>query len=67
MTTSEIKPLLLTGAEVEKMVGLSIKTLALIDFPAPVNINVARNRWRREDVEEWIRKLPKRSDRNWGH
>lgn len=62
-----MKPLLLTTKQVCDMLGVSASTLRrmvfLREFPAPVDLGMCRNLWRRKDVERWAKKLNKKRGR----
>lgn len=62
-----MKPLLLTTKQVCDMLGVSASTLRcmvfLRGFPAPVDLGICKNLYRRKDVERWAKKLNKKRGR----
>ena len=53
----KLGPLLLSGKQVRKMIGMTPAAAIRFDdtFPLPINDYTTLDRWRRTDIEEWLR------------
>ena len=56
---TEMKPLLVSLKQVRQMLGIGEEAIkGLIStrgFPPPIDIRIARLRWRLSDVEDWVK------------
>lgn len=56
---TEMKPLLVSLKQVRQMLGIGEEAIkGLISshgFPPPIDIGIARLRWRLSDVEDWVK------------